>query len=115
MLCPGDREIRTDTKINVTSPGGGTPSIKDVPSSGTRALNVSAEAGTTLTVTGIAESSFCGSRGLTFNSQTNNGTEVLTLRNGDTPPYFQPSTGQLPINSFLTKYIDPGTGQGKRI
>ena len=111
--------IPTTTTVNVT-PSGGTTTNTTL-SSSTKSLNLSAAIGTTLTVTGTAlgtlttpSSNICsGFTGSTYQSQANNGTQVLTLRNGDTVPLFSPFGTQPTIDSYLTKYIDPATGKVK--
>lgn len=103
--------IPTTTTINVT-PQGGTTTSTTLPSS-TKALNLQATVGTTLTVTGKALASACNGTEPTYNSQTNNGTQVWTLRNGDSVPNFPPFGGQGTIDSYLTKYLDPVTKKVK--
>ncbi len=107
--------IPTTTTVNVT-PSGGTTTSTTLPSS-TKSLNLSVGVGTTLTFTGDAPiRTTCGSgypANSTYNSQTNNGTQVLTLRNGDTVPLTTPFGRQPTIDSYLTKYIDPTTKKVK--
>lgn len=111
----GATRITTKTTVNVT-PNGGTTTSTTLPSSNQSLDLPSLAAGTTVTVTGTAEPTselpprakcFNGSR---YNSTTNAGTQVLTLRNGDKPPLFDPYGGQPSIDSFLTNYLDPATG-----
>ena len=102
--------VPTTTTINFTPQGGSTNSTI-IPSS-TQALNLLAEPGSTLTITGAALAGNCsGFGGSSYNSSTQNGTQVLTLRNGDKPPLFSPYGNQPSIDSFLTKYLDPATGR----
>lgn len=103
--------IPTTTTIHVTT-SGGTTTNTPVPS-GTKALNLSAAVGTTLTVTGTALSTLCVGADIPYNSNTANGTQVLTLRNGDSPPLFNPFGSQPSIDSFMTKYLDQATGKVK--
>lgn len=106
MDCPGVGQIPTTTTINVTAPGGTTPSPTSV-SSSTKTLNVSANPGTKITVTGFADNSICyGNPDRTFNSEANKDTQVWTLRNGDTPPPFAPYGTQPNIDAFLKNYLD---------
>jgi prepilin-type N-terminal cleavage/methylation domain-containing protein len=109
----GGVTIPTTTTINVT-PQGGTTTSTTLPSS-TKALNVSATVGTTLTVTGasLPVAGCSGFSGYSFNSATNNGTQVWTLRNGDSVPNFPPFGGQGTIDSYLTQYLDPATQKVK--
>lgn len=120
----GGSVIPTTTTINFTNPVTGTTTNPPVPSS-TKTLNLSVPAGSTLTVTGAtnppsgtgsctnAAGSTAYFAGATYNSVTNKTTQVLSLRNGDTPPVFAPLTGQPPIDAYLTKYLDPATGKIK--
>lgn len=102
--------VPTTTTINVT-PSGGTTTSTVLPSS-TQALNLSANPGTTLTITGSALTGTCsGFGGSSYNSNTHNGSQVLTLRNGDRPPLFSPFGSQPTIDTFLTRYLDPATGR----
>lgn len=103
--------IPTTTTVNVT-PSGGTTTRTVLPSS-TKSLNLSVNVGTTLTVTGTALATACIGSEPTYNSQTNNGTQVLTLRNGDSVPATTPFGRQPTIDSYLTKYIDPTTKKVK--
>lgn len=106
----GGAVVPTTTTINVTPQGGTTAST--ILSSSTKALNVAV--GTTFTVTGAALSGTCpGFGGSSYNSETYNGSQVLTLRNGDTPPLFTPLGSQPAIDTYLTKYLDPATGKVK--
>lgn len=107
----GGSVINTTTTINVT-PQGGTTTSTTLPSS-TKQLNLQATVGTTLTVTGKALATACISTEPTYNSQTHNGTQVWTLRNGDPVPNFPPFGGQGTIDSYLTKYLDPVTQKVK--
>ncbi len=103
--------IPTTTTLNVTP----TPSGGAIPplTSSTKSLNLSVGVGTTLTVTGTALATACIGSTPTYNSQTDNGTQVLTLRNGDTVPATTPFGRQPTIDSYLTKYIDPTTKKVK--
>lgn len=109
----GGAVIPTTTTINVT-PQGGTTTSTTFPSSPPRPVsNVAAAVGTTLTVTGKALASGCIGSEPTYNSATNNGTQVWTLRNGDSVPNFPPFGGQGTIDSYLTKFLDPVTNKVK--
>lgn len=91
----------------------------------TKTLNLSVPAGSTLTVTGAtipssgsvsctnAAGNAASIAGVTYNTVTNKTTQVLSLRNGDTPPVFAPLGSQPPIDAYLTKYLDPATGKIK--
>lgn len=104
MDCPGKGEIPTTTTLNVTQ--GGTTTNNTLPST-TKALNLPVASGTKIAVTGFANNSFCYSAvDRTFNSETDKGTQVWTLRNGDTPPPFAPHGTQPKIDAFLAKYLD---------
>lgn len=103
--------IPTTTTVNVT-PSGGTTTSTALPSS-TKSLNLSVGVGTTLTVTGKALATACIGSEPTYNSQTDNGTQVLSLRNGDSVPATTPFGRQPTIDSYLTKYIDPTTKKVK--
>jgi type II secretory pathway pseudopilin PulG len=112
----GGPKIETQVTINITPPGGTTESTT-MPTSPQAWNAPNLAAGTKVTVTGLslpnggASNSCSGFSGYTFNSETDNGGQVLTLRNGDTVPLFTPFGGQRPIDAFLTKYIDPSTGK----
>jgi prepilin-type N-terminal cleavage/methylation domain-containing protein len=115
----GGSIIDTTTTINVT-PQGGTTTSTTFPSSPPRPVtNVAASVGTTLTITGTAlanggASNSCpGFSRYSVNSQTNNGTQVWTLRNGDSVPNFPPFGGQGTIDSYLAKFLDPVTRKVK--
>lgn len=100
----GGSKITTTTTINTTAPGATTSTPNTVPALPlNQALNLSALAGTKLTVTGSINS--CGVNNA-FNSETHKNTQVWTLRNGDTPPPFAPFGTQPKIDVFLTKYLD---------
>lgn len=107
MDCPTKGEIPTTTTIKTIDQAGNT-TTKSMPSSGTKALNLSADVGTKLTVTGFAQNSWCSSLfpDRTFNSETDKNTQVWTLRNGDTPPPFAPYGKQPKIDTFLSNYLD---------
>lgn len=126
---PGGSVIPTTTTINFTNTAGTTTS--STVSSSTKALNLSAPEGSTVTVTGATNppsgtgscttappspgvpGSLATFTGASYNSTTNQNTQVLTLRDGATPPLFRPLAGQPPIDAFLTKYLDPATGKVK--
>lgn len=103
--------IPTKTKINFTPQGASTPEITEL-SPPAKLFNKPVGAGTTLTVNGILEvgatNNSCNISG-NYNSATHNGTQVLTLRNGDSVPNFPPFGTGRTIDSYLTKYLDPGT------
>lgn len=104
--------IPTTTTINATPSGG--PTTSQTISSGTQSLNLSNVAtGSTVTLTGRALAGYCSSlaAGSSYNSVTNVGTQVLTLRNGDRPPLFAPHGTQRAIDSYLTEYINRDTGR----
>ncbi len=113
----GGPTIETTTTINITPPGGSSTTMT-MPTSPQSLTMPSLAAGTKVTVTGVSlpnggsSNSCSGFSGYTFNSQTNDGGQVLTLRNGDTVPLFTPFGGQRPIDAFLTQYID-STGKVK--
>lgn len=110
----GSQRVDTTTTINVTPQGGNTDRTRILDSS-TTSLNLSAAVGTKLTFTGTSSpilrntvpTCLSGFSGYSFDSETKNGTQVLTLRNGDSVPNFPPLSGQGTIDSFLTKYLDP--------
>lgn len=106
MDCPGKGEIPTTTTINST-PQGGTTTSTAVPSS-TKALNLLANTGAKITISGYAQNSWCvsGYPNYTFNSEQHKNTQVWTLRNGDTPPPFAPYGTQAKIDAFLKNYLD---------
>jgi prepilin-type N-terminal cleavage/methylation domain-containing protein len=112
----GGPKIDTQVTINITPPGGTTDSTT-MPTSPQSWNAPNLAVGTKVTVTGLslpnggASNSCSGFSGYTFNSETDNGGQVLTLRNGDTVPLFTPFGGQRPIDAFLTKYIDASTGK----
>jgi hypothetical protein len=110
---------RIETKVTIDiTPLGGTTTSTTMPTSPQAWNAPSLAAGTKVTVTGFSlpeggsGNSCPGFSGYTFNSQTNNGGQVLTLRNGDIVPLFAPFGGQRPIDAFLTQYID-STGKVK--
>jgi type II secretory pathway pseudopilin PulG len=118
----GDPVIPTTITINVTYPNG-TVATQDLSGFPPQSYNLPAlGTGTTVTVTGKAQGnssmSGCTTHSFTANSQTDNGAggttpQVLTLRNGDTAPLFTPAGSQPTIDSYLTKYIESGTGKIK--
>jgi hypothetical protein len=65
-----------------------------------------------LDITGVAgNGSVCGKFSFTANSATSQGTQVLTLVDGDTVPLFTPFGGQRPIDSFMSSTsTNPLTG-----
>jgi hypothetical protein len=71
-------------------------------------------ANTTLNLTGVAGTgsrSFCGGHYMTANTKTSQGSQVLTLVDGDTVPLFTPFGGQRTVDSFLTSTsTNPLTG-----
>ena len=81
-------------------------------------------AGTTLNLTGVAgtgSNNVCGGHYMTANTNTSQGSQVLTLVDGDTVPLFTPFGGQRAVDSFLTStstnsltglpIISPSTGK----
>jgi hypothetical protein len=72
---------------------------------------------TTLKVTAWAKgnngSGSCKQFSYQANSQSDQTTQVLTVRNGDTVPQFKPYLGQRSIDTFLKPYVDTTTGKIK--
>lgn len=99
--------IPTNTEINETTKGGTKSPAKPGPSNGKPASLTNLASGTTLTVTGKADS--LGSYGgFPVNSETDQKTQVWTLRDGDLPPPFAAYPGQPPPEAFFTKYLENG-------
>jgi hypothetical protein len=71
-------------------------------------------AGTTLSLTGVAGTgsrNVCNGHYMTANTNTSQGSQVLTLVDGDTVPLFTPFGGQRTVDSFLTSTsTNPLTG-----
>lgn len=67
--------------------------------------NIPVEAGTTLTVDGASTGGPCNIN-ISANSQDDNLTQVLTLKDGDSIPDYAPFGNQRPIADFLDDYVD---------
>jgi hypothetical protein len=80
-------------------------------------LSYDVASNTTLNIEGRAKgdnsSGSCKKHDLKYNSKDNQGTQVLTLVNGDVVPGFRPLPGQRSIDAFMQSYIDPTTGRVK--
>lgn len=99
--------IPTNTEINETTKGGIKSPAKPGPSNGKPASLTNLASGTTLTVTGKA-ASLGPYGGFPVNSETDQKTQVWTLRDGDLPPPFAAYPGQPPPEAFFTKYLENG-------
>lgn len=99
--------IPTNTEINETTKGGTKSPAKPGPSNGKPASLTNLASGTTLTVTGKADS--LGSYGgFPVNSETDQKTQVWMLRDGDTAPPFTAYPGQPQPEAFFSKYLENG-------
>jgi hypothetical protein len=108
----GGPRIPTSAKVKLS---GGTTLTQSVPSVGEFTYSVSAN--TTINIMGEAKgdsgSGNCRSHYMAADSKTKQGTQVLTVLNGNTVPVFKPLGNQRNIKSFLGPYIDAATGKVK--
>lgn len=117
IRCTGGNAIATTTTINITPSGGSTTSTT-IPSSPQAVNFPSLATGTTVTVDGVVTTggnNTCNLPTNTRNSQTANGTYVLTLRNGDTVPSTTPFGGNnaTSLDTYLADYFDTSTRKVK--
>jgi hypothetical protein len=108
----GGPNIPTSATINLT---GGTSLTQAVPTTGEYTYTVAAN--TSINITGVAQgnssSGGCKSHYMMANSSTSQGSQVLTVLDGNTVPVFTPVAGQRTIDAFLAPYIDSSTGKVK--
>jgi hypothetical protein len=108
----GGPNIPTSAKVKLS---GGTTLTQAVPSTGEFTYSVNAN--TTINIMGEAKgnssSGSCKSHYMTADSKTKQGTQVLTVLNGNTVPVFKPLGNQRAIDTFLRPYIDASTGKVK--
>ncbi|MCM1981287.1 PulJ/GspJ family protein [Lyngbya confervoides] len=105
----GGPTIPTLAKVNVS----GESNSGWISPTGTLSYDVSPS--TTLNIEGWAKgnnsSGGCKNHNMKFNSEGDQGSQVLTLVDGDTVPEFRPLPGQRTIDTFLEPYIDSTTGK----
>jgi hypothetical protein len=104
--------IPTSATVNLQ---GGTSLTQQVPTVGEFTYTVNPN--TTINLTGVAKgnnsSGGCKNHYMQANSSTSQGTQVLTVLDGNTIPVFKPLGNQRPIDTFLRPYIDSSTGKAK--
>lgn len=109
----GGPVIPTQAQVSLT--GGTTQSTGWVTPAGSQTWTV--QPNTTLNVkgwaTGNSSSGDCEDHSLQFDAKVDQGSQVLTLVDGDTVPVFKPLGDQRPIDAFLRSYIDTSTGKVK--